>query len=131
MGDVFAKWEERQRLESVRRAQRRVALEGGEAERGKGRAGAETESKGGGMEQDNGKGKGKSGPVGAPAGDTDEDEEQAGTTGRQINDQDLGPLVVLACRHIYHQSCLEAVQVEDTSGEVHHDGREFRCPIDG
>jgi hypothetical protein len=43
--------------------------------------------------------------------------------------EDLGPLVVLACRHIYHQSCLEAVQVDE--GELVVDGREFRCPIDG
>ena len=66
-----------------------------------------------------------------PAEDIDEDEEQAGLASRQNNNQDLGPLVVLACRHIYHQSCLEAAQVEDASADVHHDGREFRCPIDG
>jgi hypothetical protein len=42
--------------------------------------------------------------------------------------QDLGPLIVLACRHIYHQTCLEAMQTEDAHGS---DEREFRCPIDG
>lgn len=132
VGDVFAKWEERQRLESVRRAQKRVAQTGGgEAERGKGKAGAEVERKGRDVEHDNAKGKGKGAAGGVPAGDTNEDEEQPGTAGRQNNDQDLGPLVVLACRHIYHQSCLEAVQIEDGSGAVHHDGRDFRCPIDG
>jgi len=45
--------------------------------------------------------------------------------------QDLGPLIVLACRHIYHQTCLEDMQVEDVTTGVLHDVREFRCPIDG
>jgi hypothetical protein len=42
---------------------------------------------------------------------------------------ELEPLVVLACRHVYHQSCLEAMQPADESASP--DGREFRCPIDG
>jgi hypothetical protein len=47
------------------------------------------------------------------------------------------PLVVLACRHIYHQSCLEALQPRDevTGARRHVDEygreREYRCPIDG
>lgn len=47
------------------------------------------------------------------------------------------PLVVLACRHIYHQSCLEALQPRDelTGTRRHVDEygreREYRCPIDG
>lgn len=47
------------------------------------------------------------------------------------------PLVVLACRHIYHQSCLEALQPRDeltgTRRHVDEEGREreYRCPIDG
>lgn len=40
----------------------------------------------------------------------------------------LGPLVVLACRHIYHQSCLDALQ-EKQDGTPRE--REYRCPIDG
>lgn len=39
---------------------------------------------------------------------------------------DLGPLVVFACRHLYHQSCLERVLDGMEGGE-----RGFRCPIDG
>ncbi|KAI4595789.1 Vacuolar protein sorting-associated protein 8 [Pestalotiopsis sp. 9143b] len=48
----------------------------------------------------------------------------------------LGPLVVLACRHIYHQNCLDLLQsqkgpkhrtVDDYGREI----REYRCPIDG
>lgn len=47
------------------------------------------------------------------------------------------PLVVLACRHIYHQSCLEALQSHDQADgagrHVDDYGREteYRCPIDG
>jgi hypothetical protein len=40
----------------------------------------------------------------------------------------IGPLVVLACRHIYHQSCLDALQ-EKQGGPPRE--REYRCPIDG
>ncbi|CAN8101378.1 unnamed protein product [Discula destructiva] len=47
------------------------------------------------------------------------------------------PIVVLACRHIYHQSCLEALQLKDQidGARRHVDDygreREYRCPIDG
>jgi len=47
----------------------------------------------------------------------------------------LGPLVVLACRHIYHQSCLEELQAKEglTQGSSRHHAKdaEYRCPIDG
>lgn len=52
----------------------------------------------------------------------------------RINPQ---PLVVLACRHIYHQACLEALQPQEdvVGGRRHVDDysreREYRCPIDG
>ena len=51
-------------------------------------------------------------------------------------DPPLGPLVVLACRHIYHQSCLDAVQEKQESGvsgsERHRErDRDYKCPIDG
>jgi hypothetical protein len=39
----------------------------------------------------------------------------------------LGPLVLLACRHIYHQSCLETLLAKDGLGKE----TEYRCPIDG
>lgn len=51
--------------------------------------------------------------------------------------QNPQPLVVLACRHIYHQICLEALQPrEDIAGGRRHVDyygreREYRCPIDG
>lgn len=45
-------------------------------------------------------------------------------------DESLGPLVLLACRHIYHQSCLDALHSKQ--GLLKGLGsREYRCPIDG
>lgn len=47
------------------------------------------------------------------------------------------PIVLLACRHIYHQRCLDALQARDelTGARKHVDEygreREYRCPIDG
>ncbi|OAA55008.1 golgi complex component [Niveomyces insectorum RCEF 264] len=52
----------------------------------------------------------------------------------------LGPLVLFACRHIYHQACLdalEAARAAETPGSLrplpHHGARErdYVCPIDG
>ncbi|KAK1757365.1 vacuolar protein sorting-associated protein 8 [Echria macrotheca] len=45
----------------------------------------------------------------------------------------LGPLVVLACRHIYHQSCLEELQTKQGTQRGGRYGKEweYRCPIDG
>lgn len=51
--------------------------------------------------------------------------------------QNPQPLVVLSCRHIYHQSCIEALQPREDmmGGRRHVDDfgreREYRCPIDG
>ena len=128
-GDVFGKWEERQELELKRRKEKRSELAGGHAERGKGRAHVRNVSKASIAEVVKGKGKGA-----AAGGAADAEEDGSHQTDGQVGvrePQDLGPLVVLACRHIYHQSCLEAMQVEDTAGGVTTDGREFRCPIDG
>jgi hypothetical protein len=122
-GDVFTKWEEREELDLKRRKERRSELAGGQAERGKGRAHVRNTSKSSIVEVSKGKGKGAGNDSGVDM--EDEDNQQVGDSGVQ---QDLGPLVVLACRHIYHESCLEAMQVEDAAAP---DGREFRCPIDG
>jgi vacuolar protein sorting-associated protein 8 len=135
VGDVFAKWEEKQARDLKKRKESRAALIGdSEAERGKGRARPES-----GVFDVASKitvsaptmGKGRGGAVDVPGADEDEAEEQAGVeTGIPARkDTDLGPLVVLACRHIYHQSCLEALQAQ--AEDENHDGREFRCPIDG
>ncbi|RDW73235.1 hypothetical protein BP6252_07142 [Coleophoma cylindrospora] len=122
-GDVYAKWEERLEIERKQKAERRSRISGEAPERGKGRAHVRNDSK---TSILGGKGKSISaeGVV-----DAEDDNPQGGTV--EEPQPDLGPLVVLACRHIYHQRCLEAVQVEDVAASVVHDGREFRCPIDG
>lgn len=82
----------------------------------------------------------------APEDDDQQNEEQSaqqqqsserGSAAQQEQQQGYRPLVVLACRHIYHQSCLEALQPRDeaTGARRHVDEygreREYRCPIDG
>lgn len=123
-GDVFSKWEEKQQMDTKRKKERMTELAGGQVERGKGRAHTRNTSKSSITDIAKGKGKGKGDEQ---SGDV-EDDEQAVVTPEVEVQQELGPLIVLACRHIYHQSCLEAVQVEDVTS---HDEREFRCPIDG
>ncbi|KAK3945455.1 Golgi CORVET complex core vacuolar protein 8-domain-containing protein [Diplogelasinospora grovesii] len=51
---------------------------------------------------------------------------------QQQQQQPLGPLVVLACRHIYHQHCLDALQARDGRRPVvDENGRaRYQCPID-
>lgn len=122
-GDIFSKWEERQELDQKRRKERRAELAGGQAERGKGRAHVRNTSKASITDVTKGKGK-----VGGTDGSVDAEDGQQADQRDSNAQQDLGPLVVLACRHIYHQSCLDAMQVEDPAVQ---DGREFRCPIDG
>jgi hypothetical protein len=125
-GDVFTKWEEREELDLKRRKERRSELAGGQVERGKGRAHVRNTSKSSIVEVSKGKGKGAGNGSGVDM--EDEDNQQVGEQVDSGAQQDLGPLVVLACRHIYHETCLEAMQVEEA---VAPDGREFRCPIDG
>jgi hypothetical protein len=112
-GDVFSKWEDKQALDLKRRKERSAELAGGQMERGKGKAHTRNTSKSSIIDIARMKGK-----VAAGEGHPEEEIQE-----------DLGPLVVLACRHIYHQACLEAVQVDE--GELVVDGREFRCPVDG
>ncbi|CZR55254.1 related to VPS8-vacuolar sorting protein, 134 kD [Phialocephala subalpina] len=120
-GDIFSKWEEREELDMKRRKERRAEQAGGQVERGKGRAHVRNTSKASMTEVMRGKGKGA---LNAPGEGEEGDGQQRTEDDSKV---DLGPLVVLACRHIYHEACLEAMQVEDTAT----DAREFRCPIDG
>ncbi|PSR87198.1 Golgi CORVET complex core vacuolar protein 8-domain-containing protein [Coniella lustricola] len=66
-------------------------------------------------------------------GQEQSDSERAG----QPKSKAPQPIVLLACRHIYHQSCLEALQARDEiTGAKRHINeygreREYRCPIDG
>lgn len=87
---------------------------------------------------------GGSGSGGPSPDDDDARQEEEGSAQQQPQHDDPAaqqtgyrPLVVLACRHIYHQSCLEALQPRDeaTGARRHVDEygreREYRCPIDG
>ncbi|TVY35321.1 Vacuolar protein sorting-associated protein-like protein [Lachnellula subtilissima] len=118
-GDVFSKWEERQELDRKRRKERKSELAGAQVERGKERAHVRNRSSIVETPKRKGKGTATDGAV-----DTEEGQETDGQD-EAVAQQDLGPLVVLACRHIYHESCLEAMQVDESPD------REFRCPIDG
>ncbi|KAI0020751.1 Golgi CORVET complex core vacuolar protein 8-domain-containing protein [Xylariomycetidae sp. FL0641] len=136
-GNVFEAWEEKQAEENKRRAEKK-ALEAGTADtRGKGKAEPLPDA---------GKGKGKntepapqpsSSATGLALGEGDAQRGHQGMNGGaggRSRDQPLGPLVVLACRHIYHQSCLDALQAQQGGHRTVDDyGRErvYRCPIDG
>lgn len=121
-GAVFEAWEAKQAIEDERRLEKKNLVNG--------EAGIETD----------GKGKGKSldmrpasmlleeSPHNDLAADGGNDNSQAAA-----KDPPLGPLVVLACRHVYHQSCLDAIQDKQENGTGHAPARdrEYRCPIDG
>lgn len=108
-GAVFEAWEDRQVIEESAKEERKRRA----ADRAKSNA-SEPAS----MD------KGKSRDTQVPSMPV---EAEARGTGK---DAPLGPLVVLACRHMYHQSCLEAMQERQGNGESGRE-REYRCPIDG
>jgi hypothetical protein len=122
-GDVLGRWEGKQAADAIKREERWL-LKSGAAGRGKERAKSQD---GGNMD---GKGKAK-----AFDGHEDDEDRGDGFNGMATSKvPDLGPLVVFACRHLYHRQCLEAAlakKAEGTWREPAHDGREFRCPIDG
>ncbi|KAK4097942.1 hypothetical protein N658DRAFT_526676 [Parathielavia hyrcaniae] len=124
------------------------AWEEREVGRRRGRAFGSSEGRGGGGddgEEYTGKGKGKDLSLraredGAGMGETEREEEEEGkrdlgdALGQQVaspmrRDQQpaLGPLVLLACRHIYHRSCLDTLLAKDGAGK---EGG-YKCPIDG
>ena len=110
---VFEAWEDKQAIEEKRRKERQANA----AERAKGDDG-ETDLKA--------KGKGVDT---RPSSMLIEANATSGVSNNK--DQPMGPLVVLACRHIYHQSCLDELQEKQQNGEVVGVEREYRCPIDG
>ncbi|KAF4629617.1 hypothetical protein G7Y89_g8528 [Cudoniella acicularis] len=122
-GDVFSRWEERQEMDQKRRKERRAELAGGQVERGKGRAHMRNLSKASTIDMSKSRGKGVSTDS---TGDM-EGGQQTDIQGENMAQPELGPLVVLACRHIYHESCLEAMQSE---GATAPDGREFLIPVE-
>ncbi|RSL64077.1 hypothetical protein CEP54_004878 [Fusarium duplospermum] len=108
---VFEAWEDKQAIEEERRKERQADA----AERAKGNAGeSDPRSKGKGVDM-----RPSSMLIEASSGVV------SGT-----KDKPMGPLVVLACRHVYHQSCLDELQERQENGVVGRE-REYRCPIDG
>ena len=115
-GAVLEAWEDKQAIEDARRAERQSVA----AQRA---TGADGDAEG--------RNKGKSLDT-RPSSMLLEQDVQA----INGNDAPLGPIVVFACRHIYHQSCLEAVQDKQENGvqdgHRHRDrDREYKCPVDG
>ncbi|KAG6011205.1 hypothetical protein E4U54_008213 [Claviceps lovelessii] len=114
-GSVFEAWEDKQAAEDAARRERKLGL----AERANGKSG-----------KSNVRNKGKS-PDMRPSSSCGGimAKPDASVAGR---DAPLGPLVVLACRHVYHQSCLDSLQEkqEDNNNVTGRD-REYKCPIDG
>ncbi|GAB0135888.1 hypothetical protein EsDP_00004210 [Epichloe bromicola] len=108
-GSVFEAWEDKQAAEDAARRERKIRF----SERAKGKLG-----------ESDVKNKGKSLDT-RPSSMLIEPD--AGVAGK---DALLGPLVVLACRHIYHESCLDALQEKQENGVIGRE-REHKCPIDG
>lgn len=145
-GNVFEAWEEKQAAEERKKKQRKaLAAHGNGFGHGAHVVVAGTDEdeddeytgKGGGK----GKGKGKDlsprlradNEHDAPGEQAQQqDPREARTDGalspRKRDQTPLGPLVLLACRHIYHKSCLETLLAKDG-----HNGKEngYKCPIDG
>ncbi|KAG7115526.1 hypothetical protein HYQ44_007581 [Verticillium longisporum] len=142
-GNVFEAWEDKQAAEEQKQAERKALLTS-TTDRTKGK-GAAAHSR---LPPHEARGKGKIGlGNGAElaqdaAGNKSEDgshdgDDAAGLAVNSMREQPLGPLVVLACRHIYHQACLDALQSQEeesgkdrTTLEASH-SREYRCPVDG
>ncbi|KAI1613800.1 Golgi CORVET complex core vacuolar protein 8-domain-containing protein [Exophiala viscosa] len=85
-------WEEWQRKEHVRLARRRQAvqdsqLEEDDGERGKGKAAVGVSSRG-------------------STENSGDDDDNASIAEDVPEQEDLGPLVIFSCRHLYHQTCL-------------------------
>lgn len=160
---IIDAWEEKTAAEEKRRKDKLAGMVR-QAERGKGRedVGREGMIVHGGAGGSNGRGKGKDSVPLTPEsfearaeehdeGHSHEADQQVSSarargesavqgTGGDLGQQQQNPqsLVVLACRHIYHQSCLEALQPKDDElmgvrRHVDEYGREveYRCPIDG
>lgn len=106
---VFEAWEDKQAIDQASRLERRTRA----LEQAKGNGGeAESRNKGKSLDM-------------RPSSMLIEPE-----AGAPAKDAPLGPLVVLACRHIYHQSCLDSLQEKQENGVIGRE-REYKCPIDG
>ncbi|KAK2046892.1 vacuolar assembly/sorting protein VPS8 [Colletotrichum somersetense] len=130
-GNVFEAWEEKQARDEELRAERKAQMMAGDTSK----AGSSSDTS---QTAGDSKGKGKAAPVTSkhPAEEDGTNEVTSGADDGKPKppEQSLGPLVVLACRHIYHQSCLDAYQARpDVEGKSRPEAhaREYRCPIDG
>jgi hypothetical protein len=158
-GNVFEAWEERQAEAERQRQQKRSLLSpNGSVGHGAGMGLSSPISPGVMGEEEyggNGKGKGRDlsprfeldqrdfggngfDGVGNGSLQPGEGSSSSGQTGalspRKSSAAQLGPLVAFACRHIYHQSCLEELQAEkgaNSSMRSQVKDAEYRCPIDG
>ncbi|OIW26123.1 hypothetical protein CONLIGDRAFT_647831 [Coniochaeta ligniaria NRRL 30616] len=130
-GNVFEAWEEKQAVEERMRAERRAMIGKGKGALAHGVGTGDVDGKG------KGKGKGKETVVPDKHEDSEaeggEDPSEGSSAGQRNGKGTLVPLVVFACRHIYHQSCLETLQEKEGWTATHEHGREreFRCPVDG
>ena len=116
--DVLGAWEQQQEEESIKREERRIMRAGGNNMRGKQKAKVQEVY----VSQ-------RQTVVGESQGfDGNDSEEEHVAISKEK--EDLGPLVVFACRHLYHQTCLEkALERQRVDEGKQADG--FRCPIDG
>ncbi|KAL0935329.1 golgi complex component [Colletotrichum truncatum] len=137
-GNVFEAWEEKQARDEQHKADRKAQIAASD-ERGKGKASPVAGEASQVVYDSKGKGKAAAAVPGPTSGDMEAEAEgdidgQNDAVGRP-KEQPLGPLVVLACRHIYHRSCLDAYQarpeVEGETRRIESHAREYRCPIDG
>lgn len=129
-GNIVENWEHRQEIEARNRKERRAKLAGASMARGKEidrSSASETHN------QESSTGKGQSDSANKATAqelDNDGDEEEDMEDKARKKQEDLGPLVVLACRHMYHRKCLQDLQVEQV-GLGRDEAREFKCPVDG
>lgn len=136
-GNVFQAWEVKQTIEEQKRRERQARLTHKGLDRRDGgfggMDGAVGKGKGKAKEQASDDGEGEGEEIGEDAADGENEDGSTEVTGHNESDQTLGPLVVFACRHIYHQRCLEEIQAKDgwTGVDEHGREREFRCPVDG
>ena len=110
-------WEAQQAEDAVKREERRIMRAGGNANRGKEKAKTQHED----VYVSEKQASQRQGLDGT------DDEEEAPMVKQN---EELGALVVFACRHLYHQTCLEKIldAQKENDGGRHGDG--FRCPID-
>ncbi|KAG9256008.1 Golgi CORVET complex core vacuolar protein 8-domain-containing protein [Emericellopsis atlantica] len=115
-GAVFDAWEDKQTHDEEKRRERKARA----YERAKGSSGSVVDA--------GGKGKGKSLAPRPSSMLLEQENPKAAEVEPEAKKEVLGPLVVLACRHVYHQVCLDAVQ--DRQGDGGRE-REYNLPLKG